>query len=123
MDEEALKKAANHLRGGAKLTSKTCPLCGFLLLEKDSKYYCSRCEREMIFTETREEYVRLSSELVLSQLKELLIRRIDFLRREIEVSSESLSLLKELDQYLSILGKVEGLMRYPPQLGKKAVSP
>ncbi|MFQ5710368.1 MAG: Sjogren's syndrome/scleroderma autoantigen 1 family protein, partial [Candidatus Geothermarchaeales archaeon] len=93
VEEEAMKRAAGHIRGGAKLTSKPCPLCEFLLLEKEGKYYCPKCDKEMILFKTDEEYARLSSELVLNQLKELIVRRIDRLRTEIEGSPENQSLL------------------------------
>ncbi len=110
MGEDALKKASEHMRKGAKLTSETCPICGFLLLKRDEKMYCSNCEREVIVAETREDYMKASAQLTLNRLKAVLVDRIGMLTGEIEASPGDSSLLSLLNDYLTLLEKVETLI-------------
>ena len=111
MEEDAFKRAARDLRAGAKLTTENCPVCDFILLEMEGRLYCSKCEREVIFTESSEEYVKLSTKFVLNQLKGLIVKRIDGLRTELDTTSlTDSSILTTLDHYLSILGRIEDLL-------------
>lgn len=110
MENEYLKKLSDYLKKGAKLTSENCPICGSLLIKIDDKYYCAKCEREVLFASSREEYVKLSSKLVLTQLKEDLIRGINGLREKFNKTPENLALLETLDKYLTILEKIDQLL-------------
>ncbi len=110
MKDEHLERLSDYLRKGAKLTSETCPICGTLLVEISGKLYCVKCEREVIFASSKDEYVELSSKLTLTQLKEVLIKRIDDIRKQlVEVPNDSSS-LEILDKYLSILEKIDNLL-------------
>ncbi len=110
MGEDAFKKASEYMRKGAKLTSETCPICGFLLLKIDEKRYCPHCEREVIVAETREEYMKASAQLTLNHLKEVLVDRIGILTGEMEASPGDSSLMGLLNDYLTLLEKVEALI-------------
>lgn len=110
MDKNRIEKLSEYLRRGAKLTSESCPSCGSILIKFNNHYYCVKCEREVLFASSREEYLQLSSKLVLMRLKEVLINRIDELRNKLIDKPENFALLEMLNKYLSLLKQVNELL-------------
>lgn len=105
-----MEKLSEYLKKGAKLSSETCPVCGQLLVKLNDKLYCVKCEREIIFAESRDEYVKLYSQLTLVRLKELLTKRIDEIRERLEKMPDDTSLLPVLEKYLFLLEKINGIL-------------
>ncbi|MFQ5950873.1 MAG: Sjogren's syndrome/scleroderma autoantigen 1 family protein [Candidatus Geothermarchaeales archaeon] len=107
---DVLKRASDYMRRGAKLTSETCPVCGYMLLKMEERTVCPQCDKEVIVTETKEEYVEASSRIVLTRLREVLLENISNLVGEGPVPLDNLEALELLDRYVSILGKLEALL-------------
>jgi len=104
-DREDVKKASEYLRRGAKLSTEPCPVCGFLLLEIDGKKFCPKCEKEVIVAESKEEYTKLSTAIVIDKLREVLLDKIRLLTEEVEASPGDQATLDLLDKYLTLLDK------------------
>lgn len=118
---DAMKRASDYMKRGAKLTSETCPVCGYMLLEMEGRKVCPQCDKEVIVAKTREEYVEASSRIVLTRLREVLLENISNLTGEGPVPLENEEALDLLDRYVSILEKLEGLLsekRTPHVRGK-----
>lgn len=55
-DDSVAKKMAQMIRQGAILTQYTCPVCGTPLLRlRSGKYYCAKCDREVVVVKSDEE--------------------------------------------------------------------
>ena len=107
MGEDEVKKASEYLRRGAKLSTEPCPICGFLLLEIEGKKFCPKCEREVILAESKEEYTKLSTAMVIDRLREVLIGKIRVLTDEVETAPGDPTILELLERYLTLLDKAK----------------
>lgn len=105
MEGDFIKRVSEYLRRGAKLTSENCPICSSPLIETDGKYYCVKCEREVIFASSREELIELSSRMALFKLEEVISRRISDLSEKL-INGDEERVLGLLDKYLSILERI-----------------
>jgi len=110
MEESFLKKLSDYLRKGAKLTSENCPMCNNPLVKINNKYFCVKCEREVIFASSKEEYVDMSMRIALTSLKEFIAGRINALREELAKNPDDLTLLNVINQYLEITERVNRLL-------------
>ena len=110
MEEAFLKKLSDYLRKGAKLTSENCPMCNSPLVKINDQYFCVKCEREVIFASSKEEYVDMSMKIALTSLKEFIANRITVLREELSKNPDDLTLLNVINQYLEITERIDRLL-------------
>ena len=106
---EAMERAKEYVKKGGKLTSEACPICGFILVEIEGTKKCSSCDRDVIITQDKDEYDKISSEMVLSELRNVMLEKIKNVSDEMKVQGDTSTYLELLSRYLDIMEKINRL--------------
>ena len=97
------KKMAQLIRQGAVLTQYTCPVCGTPLLRlRNGKYYCARCDREVVVVRSDEEEREVKIRYGLMDVRDVLFRKALEISRELANVSD----IDELGKYASTLTSI-----------------
>lgn len=83
-EDYVAKKMAQLMRQGAALTQYTCPICGTPLLRlKSGKYYCARCDREVVVVKSDEEEREVKIKYGLMDIRDVVFSKLIELSREL----------------------------------------
>ena len=104
---DSLKKVAEYLRRGAKLTSEHCPICDSPLVRMEGKLFCPNCEKEVMIASSEEEFIDLSAKRELMNLKGVVTSKLRALTESLKRDEKVISTIKE---YLEILEKIEKIL-------------
>ncbi len=120
-DDVVVKKMAQLIRTGAKLTGYTCPVCGTpLLLLKTGDYYCAKCDRPVVIVKSDEEEAQIKMRIGLAEVRNTVFSKImdlnDQLRKasvnnvgEVqEITRSLLMLLETFDKLNKIINELGG---------------
>lgn len=90
------KKMAQLIRQGAVLTQYTCPVCGTPLLRlKNGKYYCAKCDREVVVVRSDEEEREVLIKYGLMDVRDALFRKAVDVAKEMSSASD----IDEINRY------------------------
>jgi len=83
-EDYVAKKMAQLIRQGATLTQYTCPVCGTPLLRlRSGKYYCAKCDREVVVVRSDEEEREVTIRYGLINVRDVVFSKIMELSREL----------------------------------------
>jgi len=104
-DDMVVKKMAQLMRAGAKLTSYSCPACGTPLLQlKSGEYYCARCDRQVVIVRSEEEEAQVTMKFGLAEVREVVFQKILTLGRALEkIPPSELESMQEITRNLLLL--------------------
>ncbi len=104
-DDLVVKKMAQLIRAGAKLTSYTCPACGTPLLQlKTGEYYCAKCDKPVVIVRSAEEEIQVAMRFGLSEVRDTVFQKIMMINNELKkIGIENVESLQELTRSLLLL--------------------
>ncbi len=104
-DDTVVRKMAQLMRAGARLTSYSCPACGTPLLQlKTGEYYCARCDKQVVIVRSEEEEAQITMKFGLAEVREAVFKKILMLGRELEkVNPHNVDSLQEITRNLLLL--------------------
>jgi len=106
----AAKKIAHYIRTGWKLSAYHCPVCNNPLVEKENRYYCAVCDREVKVVRDEAEYRKALMEGVLERLRSSLIEAINQVM-QVEDWAFNEKYLGLLEKYLELIAKVNRALK------------
>jgi len=121
-DDVVVKKMAQLIRAGARLTSYTCPACGTPLLQlKTGEYYCAKCDRPVVIVKSEEEEVQVKMRLGLTEVRDTVFNKIMDLNAELrKISVSNIGEIQELTRsLLMLLEAFDKLNKIISELGKR----
>ncbi len=121
-DDLVVKKMAQLIRTGARLTSYTCPACGTPLLQlKTGEYYCAKCDRPVVIVRSEEEEMQVKMRLGLTEVRDTVFSKIMDLNAELrKMSISNIGEIQELTRsLLMLLEAFDKLNKIISELGKK----
>ncbi|GGP19469.1 hypothetical protein GCM10007981_03280 [Thermocladium modestius] len=87
--DPVIRRMAELMREGAALTQYACPTCGTPLLRlKSGKYYCARCDKEVVLVKSEEEERSVSIRYGLVGVRDVVYGKIMAISRTLESSRE-----------------------------------
>jgi len=104
-DDTVVKRMAQLMRAGARLTSYSCPACGTPLLQlKTGEYYCARCNKQVVIVRSEEEEAQVTMKFGLAEVREAVFRKIIMLGRSLEkIPPQEVESLQEVTRNLLLL--------------------
>lgn len=111
-DEESVKAMADLLRRGATLTNLACPACSSPLFRlKNGDLWCARCKKKVIVVKEGEEPFQATSPLILSELENTLLTKIQQIQKQIREETDVEKLQKLNNVLSSLLENLERLRK------------
>jgi len=102
-DDLVVKKMAQLIRAGAKLTSYSCPACGTPLLQlKTGEYYCAKCDKQVVIVRSDEEEAQVTMKFGLTEVRDVVFQKIMMICSELKKVQDTDS-LQELTRSLLLL--------------------
>jgi len=108
-----LSRMSNLLLSGATMLGEACPDCNVPLFKKNNIISCPQCERKAVYakddTEVRQIEQNLSLNESTSQLKDILIGKMNFLANQLASEDDPqqiMSLLEMIEKILVIIQKI-----------------
>lgn len=106
-DKPAVKKMAELLRQGAKMLAQPCPQCGSPLLEVGDDVYCAACDRRIVVVSSDEEVESQAVKVLLPELQETLLAKLQTLNEAIENENNIEELTKLVNLMVLLLQALE----------------
>lgn len=113
-NDASIKKMAELLRRGATMLAQACPQCGSPLFKVGNDTYCAMCDRRIVIMRSDQKVETPADNMMISQLKETLIRKLKNVNELVESENdvESLTRLARLMVlFLQALHRLESMSR------------
>ncbi|MHA1512854.1 MAG: Sjogren's syndrome/scleroderma autoantigen 1 family protein [Candidatus Hodarchaeales archaeon] len=111
--EANLSRMSNLLLSGATMLGEACPDCNVPLFKSKDRIFCPQCERKAVYakddTEVRQIEQNLSLNESTSQLKDILIGKINFLANQLASADDPqqiIPILEMIEKMLVIIQKI-----------------
>ncbi len=104
-DDLVVKKMAQLIRAGARLTSYSCPACGTPLLQlKTGEYYCAKCDKQVVIVRSEEEEAQVTMKFGLAEVRDIVFQKILMLGKELgKITISELESLQDITRSLLLL--------------------
>jgi len=93
-DDTSVKNMADLLRQGATMLADACPQCGSPLFKVDDDIYCAKCQRRIIYANSKEEVEQQAVMNLIPELRETLIGKLKALNELVDSETDVEALTK-----------------------------
>ena len=108
-ESNAVKQAADLLKGGATMLADTCPACGTPLFKIGNEIKCPKCNKPVVIVTGTEDETKLLKARVLDNTEQTLLKKVSDIQLAIQKENDPETLRKLTENLTGLLSALERL--------------